>query len=115
MTKTELLGLLDEARGMLASYPQDSNEVCALLGRIEATLAEAEPPVEWQESVWVSWHGYPFGAARTVAWRLGLTNTNIQVRRARLDRWSWMVVRHGVTDTPEQAKEAALTAAWRAR
>lgn len=47
--------LLREARGMLSSYPQDSNEVCTMLGRIDAALAthDVVPPseekVEWEE------------------------------------------------------------------
>ena len=123
MTNEKLITLLREARASVCQHKerlQDCDhdyETCTcdlaakkivLLSSIDAALHAYDTAPERPEWVVGSWCHYP---SRASSYRMGLPNTNIEVRRARENKWSFLVTRHGLKDTLEEAQAAALDAA----
>jgi hypothetical protein len=113
VTTTKLLDLLREARYACESLefePCSENRRHAynLKVQIDAVLHAYDTAPARPEWVVRSWSHYP---SRASSYRMGLPNTNIEVRRARDNKWSFLVTRHGLKDTLEEAQAAALDAA----
>lgn len=113
MTFDEAVALLREAQAQAESV--DGLSV-ALSRRIDAALAahDAEP-VEWTDVEWPFKRSNDCIEIKRAVYQLGLPGANLEVRRARLGRWSWLVTMRGLEDTAEEAKAAALKAARSAR
>jgi hypothetical protein len=103
MTNEKLIALLREASACVVAVRDDD-----LRARIDAALHAYDTAPARPEWVVRSWSHYP---SRASSYRMGLPNTNIEVRRARDNKWSFLVTRHGLKDTLEEAQAAALDAA----
>ncbi len=125
MTTTKLLDLLREARKLInttldidalhdwacesdGDEPALDDAMRALRTNIDAALDAYDAAPARPEWVVGSWCHYP---SRASSYRMGLPNTNIEVRRKRDGKWSFLVTRQGLKDTLEEAQAAALDAA----
>jgi hypothetical protein len=123
MTNEKLIALLREARASVYQHKErlldcdHDHETCTcnlaakkivLLSSIDDAIDAHNAAPARPEWVVGSWCHYP---SRASSYRMGLPNTNIEVRRARDNKWSFLVTRHGLKDTLEEAQAAALDAA----